>query len=129
MSQDHPFRTHLLASAPEWLTAGILAFLAYEYLAAPAWAVGLLLVSWIGKDLLMYPRMRHFYLSQPASQRMVGDTGIALSDLAPHGLVRVRGEIWQAHNADPRLVIPQGCRVSVRDVRGLELVVEPHGAN
>jgi len=59
----------------------------------------------------------------PASEptRLWGEDGTALSDLAPTGTVRVRGETWSAEAlSEP---IPAGSRIHVAEVDGLRLRV------
>lgn len=53
---------------------------------------------------------------------MVGLTGLALTELAPRGLVRVRGETWQACTSG---ALPAHTPVRVRSIEGLTLFVEP----
>jgi membrane-bound serine protease (ClpP class) len=53
---------------------------------------------------------------------MVGETGVALTDLSPEGSVFVHGETW---NARAREALPRGTRVKVVAVRGMILDVEP----
>ena len=55
-------------------------------------------------------------------QGMVGELGVAQTELAPAGKVFVHGEIWQARAAGK---IQPGTRVRVKEVQGLTLVVEP----
>ncbi len=55
-------------------------------------------------------------------QTFLGRTGIALERLDPDGQVRVDGEIWSAHSAEP---VDRGARVIVNVVDGLVLGVEP----
>ncbi|HUI44058.1 MAG TPA: nodulation protein NfeD [Terriglobia bacterium] len=55
-------------------------------------------------------------------QGMIGQLGVARTDLTPDGKVLVHGEIWEARAAQP---IFTGGRVRVREVEGLKLVVEP----
>lgn len=56
------------------------------------------------------------------AEGMVGEVGQAATALAPRGQVKVRGEIWQAHSAEPVAV---GSYVEVVRVRGLTLEVRP----
>jgi len=56
---------------------------------------------------------------------LVGEIGLARSDLAPEGRVFVHGEVWQARSRQP---IRSGERVRVLRVRGLWLEVEAAGA-
>jgi len=55
-------------------------------------------------------------------QGLIGEVGVAQSDLAPQGKVFVHGEIWNAISATPVAV---GARVVVRKVDGLQLEVVP----
>jgi membrane-bound serine protease (ClpP class) len=53
---------------------------------------------------------------------MIGQTGQALTPLAPRGKVFVRGEYWDAVAAHP---MPPGARVKVTAIDRLTLTVEP----
>lgn len=55
------------------------------------------------------------------SQGMVGEIGIAQTDLSPQGKVFVHGEIWDASSP---VAIAAGQRVVVRSVDGLQLSVD-----
>ncbi|MCK4412838.1 MAG: nodulation protein NfeD [Candidatus Eisenbacteria sp.] len=55
---------------------------------------------------------------------LVGRIGEALSDFDARGRVFVHGEIW---NASSRTPVRRGQRVRVREVRGMEIEVEPLG--
>jgi membrane-bound serine protease (ClpP class) len=52
---------------------------------------------------------------------MLGEQGIAETDLAPEGKVRVRGEYWNAVGSEP---VAKGDRVEVTAVTGLRLTVK-----
>lgn len=54
--------------------------------------------------------------------RMVGETGEALTEIDKKGQVRIGGEIWRASSP---VTIPDGQAVRVTDVNGMELTVEP----
>jgi membrane-bound serine protease (ClpP class) len=56
------------------------------------------------------------------SQGIVGELGVASTDLVPSGKVFVHGELWNAHSAKP---LRSGSQVRVVAVRQLELEVEP----
>lgn len=60
------------------------------------------------------------------SEAMIGERGRAKTDLDPAGSVFVHGELWQARAGQG---IKQGQRVRVVAVNGMELEVEPDGAN
>jgi len=53
---------------------------------------------------------------------MIGETGVALADLAPEGRVFVRGEYWNAVATAP---VKTGEKVRVTAVDHLNLTVEP----
>jgi membrane-bound serine protease (ClpP class) len=53
---------------------------------------------------------------------MIGEIGVARTQLQPSGKVFVHGELW---NAVARTAVPEGARVRVSGVDGLQLIVEP----
>ncbi|MGM0449288.1 MAG: NfeD family protein [Pseudomonadota bacterium] len=60
------------------------------------------------------------------SEGMEGSTAVVIRDFDEqgHGLVRVLGEIWQAHSADP---VREGDVVVIEQVEGLKLTVRSEG--
>ena len=55
---------------------------------------------------------------------MVGESAVAITELAPEGKVKVRGEYWDAV-APPGSRVPPGARVRITSVQGLRLKVQP----
>lgn len=55
---------------------------------------------------------------------MLGETGVAVTLLAPAGKVRVRGEYWDA-TAPPGARLEPGARVRITAIDGLNLAVQP----
>lgn len=55
------------------------------------------------------------------SRPVLGTAGVAVTDLAPEGVVRIRGESWSA--AAVSGPVPAGTPVRVADVDGLRLLV------
>jgi membrane-bound serine protease (ClpP class) len=53
---------------------------------------------------------------------MIGEIGIATSDLTPHGQVTLHGEIWDAISREP---IKRGEAAEVTSIQGLTLTVAP----
>src|SRR5437879_2184204 len=53
---------------------------------------------------------------------MIGEIGIARTQLEPAGKVFVHGELW---NAVAKTTVPPGARVRVAGIDGLQLIVEP----
>ncbi len=56
-------------------------------------------------------------------EALIGAKGIATTDLAPKGEVRVLGEFWQATAKDK--IIAEGQAVDVVDMEGMFLIVKP----
>ncbi len=56
------------------------------------------------------------------SEGMIGEVGVATSEIAPEGKIFVRGEYWNAIADAP---IAAGTRVRVKSMEGLRLTVEP----
>jgi membrane-bound serine protease (ClpP class) len=59
---------------------------------------------------------------ETGSEGMIGETGSALTELAPEGKIFVHGEYWDAVSARP---VPVGGRVRVTAINKLKLTVEP----
>ena len=118
------WHAYLVANLPGWLLAGIAGWVGVQWLGMPLWAALTLAAGWVVKDLALFPVMRRFYVSDPPERRMIGEKGVALGALDPAGVVRVRGEIWQAQVEHGGNAIPEGSPVRVREVRGMVLTVE-----
>lgn len=56
---------------------------------------------------------------------LIGQVGVAVTGIAPRGLIKLRGELWTATSKE---YIKEGERVVVRDVKGIMLVVQKHRA-
>ncbi|MFN8007613.1 MAG: nodulation protein NfeD [Terriglobia bacterium] len=63
----------------------------------------------------------HRKKSVTGEEGMVGELGLALTDILDDGKVHVHGEIWQAHSSSP---IRTGDRIKVLAVSGMKLKVE-----
>jgi len=59
---------------------------------------------------------------ETGSEGMVGETGAAVTELAPEGKILVHGEYWTAVSARPVAI---GGRVRVTAIDKLKLKVEP----
>jgi membrane protein implicated in regulation of membrane protease activity len=113
-------RTYIVAQLPGWVLAVLVVAALSQWTALPGWMAVLTVIVWIVKDLLLFPTMRRYYRSEPAERRIVGQRGTAVTDIAPTGFVRVRGELWQAASDGN---IAAGSEIEVRDVQGLHLKV------
>ncbi|MBM3325673.1 MAG: nodulation protein NfeD [Calditrichaeota bacterium] len=56
-------------------------------------------------------------------EALIGQSGEALSEINPRGMVLVEGEYWNAECAAPE-GIPKGAKVVVREIKGMTLVVD-----
>jgi membrane-bound serine protease (ClpP class) len=56
-------------------------------------------------------------------EELIGKVGVAATDIAPEGLVRLKGELWTAVS---KVGIKEGEEVVVEDVRGIKLIVAKH---
>ncbi len=103
-----------------------------------AWvSVGGLLTQWLvffGVSAISFGYLRRYVARQDEKEqprvganRWVGAIGVVLSDVDPHtgsGMVRIDGEEWRA-TTDVGSTLDAGIKVTVTDVRGARLVVEP----
>jgi membrane protein implicated in regulation of membrane protease activity len=117
-------RNYILAAIPGWVAGIIIAVLLYRTAALPFWAGVFVVAAWVLTDLAMFPRMRRYYASERAARRIVGEEGVAISELAPRGFARVHGELWQAQVIAGSAAVREGDGVRVREIHGLQLVVE-----
>jgi len=87
-----------------------------------AWLV-VLMVAWGAYSVVTYRRGSQALRKKPVGglPDMVGSQGEVVSPLAPRGLVRIKGELWQAESASGR--IDTGEQVTVVGQDGLKLVV------
>ncbi|GAI53510.1 unnamed protein product, partial [marine sediment metagenome] len=53
----------------------------------------------------------------------LGKIGVAATNIAPEGLVRLKGELWTAVS---KVSIKTGEKVVVKDIRGIKLIVVKH---
>jgi membrane protein implicated in regulation of membrane protease activity len=107
--------------------AAALSFAAWEWFAVPAWAVLGALALWVAKDAVLARYVAYAY--EPSARGgphdLVGRRGVAESELAPTGTVRVGAERWRAECADGIDAIAAGAPVRVVAVEGLTAYVEP----
>jgi len=92
----------------------------------PSWVFWGLIALWAVKDALLFPLVWRAYDpdASAAVDPLVGAQGVASQRLDPAGYIRVRGELWQAELAPGETAVEEGEPVRVREVRGLNLLVE-----
>jgi membrane protein implicated in regulation of membrane protease activity len=115
---------YLLLQLPGWVLVALLLLALAARTQVPDWALWAAGVLWLLKDVALFPMVWRAYAGTggwPFSP--VGQCGVAVGDLAPRGLVRVRGEIWQAVAASDN-PIRTGSAVQVVGREGLTLRVQ-----
>jgi len=120
-----PWLKYLIFQIPGWIiTAAVLAIL-WHWQMVPQWLAVVGFVGWLLKDLLLYPFLRRAYETdvKTGSAALVGARGIAEQNLAPHGYIRVRGELWRAVATPPDRVVNAGAEVEIVSAEGMRLCV------
>jgi membrane-bound ClpP family serine protease len=119
------WKKYALFQTPGWAVAGVMLLALTEWVGLSPWAAGGLFVAWVIKDIALYPLVRGAYESNVKTgvEQLVGEKGVAQEWLDPRGMVRVRGELWQAE-AEPgeQRIEPNG-EVNVIGAYGLTLIV------
>ncbi|HSV96752.1 MAG TPA: NfeD family protein [Spirochaetota bacterium] len=92
----------------------------------PAQVKAVIIALVVLSDIAMLPLLWRAYDTRPEadSLSMIGERGVALRELAPEGLVLVRGEMWRARVGDGHAPVAKGEAVTVADREGLVLKVE-----
>ena len=87
-----------------------------------------LMVAWGAYSVIIYRRGSRALKKEPLSglPDMVGSQGEVVSPLAPEGLVRIKGELWQAKSAGGGM--DTGEEVMVVGQDGLKLIVRKRSA-
>ncbi len=118
---------YTLYQIPEWVLAVGAAVLLYRWGVLTGWTGVLLVAAVMAKDAALYPLLRTAYESDASTaiERLIGLSGVAVELLAPHGYVRVRGELWRSEATAAGREIRQGHTVTVEAVRGTTLLVRP----
>lgn len=122
MRTERSFARYVAWQIPGWLVAALVLFLLCQALGLAPWAAGVVLVLYVGKDLVLYPAMRVVFRTPPPAIP-IGEWAVAVDRLAPSGYVRVNGELWRARVLGGD--VPSGAGVVVRAAEGFTLIVEP----
>ena len=119
-------KIYLLLQIPGIIIATVILIGVWQWFNLPLWIIISLLVLWIAKDLAMYPFIRASSNSDIKSglSLLIGKRGVVRETLEPKGYVQIGGELWRAETQTPDQSIPSGEVVSVREARGLTLVVD-----
>lgn len=114
---------HVVAGGVGVLAAAWLVFMAVEGRSAPVlWALlSADLVISVGVGVLAWNGLSHRVTSAHHVSSPEGAEGVAISDLAPEGIIRVRGEQWSAASVNG--TVRSGTRVQVLRRTGVHLEV------
>ena len=126
------FGIDIQTSVPRfWTGAGMAMFAAGTW-----WLYDEVSMSWIPMVVMTgsvavamfsgMPSMVRTRFSTPTIGRswMIGESGEVVEDIAPDGVVRIRGALWRAR-ANPATPVTEGNQVRVVEIDGLWLEVEP----
>jgi membrane protein implicated in regulation of membrane protease activity len=118
---------YFLLQVPSLILLAAILWWARKWFGLPGSLVWLILLIWVGKDVLLFPLLWRYYDSKQLSDHfeMVGRQGIALNDLNPEGYVKINAERWKAVNSDADAAVTAGDKVYVKAVNGLTLEVGP----
>lgn len=90
----------------------------------PPWVIAGVLVTWVGKDALLYLFVwRSYDADYPTAHCMGGRRGVAEQRIEQSGYARVDGERWHAELAADSAPIESGQGLVVESVRDLTLIV------
>lgn len=119
------FRRYLLLQVPGWILVALILAGLHRWAGLPLWAAVAAYAIYVGKDFLLYPFLRRAYEPDPRSgvERLIGQRGVAETDLNPDGFVRVRGELWGAELEPAGAMARRGEPVVVTAARGMTLRV------
>ena len=119
------WQKYALFQIPGWLAAAVILLGLVEWISLSPWAASGLFALWFIKDIAMYPLVRSAYQSnvKTGAEQLVGKKGMAQSSIDPRGMVRVRGELWQAETESSERRIEPNSKVNVTAARGLTLIV------
>ncbi len=115
-----------------WFAIGALAALICALLHGPVWlqVVWFLAVS-LATLILTRPMVKKYMKGKVVptnADRNIGRTAAVIEridNLAGTGAVRIDGVTWTARSADENQTIEAGAMVTVREIRGVKLVVVP----
>jgi membrane-bound ClpP family serine protease len=95
----------------------------------PLFALILIMLAWLGLAVFTYLLGTRALRKKPEGglSDMLGTRGEVVRSLDPEGMIRIRGELWEAKSAGRK--INAGEEVIVVGQKGLKLVVEREGRN
>ena len=97
----------------------------------PAWVVGVIMAAWLAWTVFTYRKGTTALRRAPSD--IIGQHGLAITNLAPRGQVKVQGEIWWARTSSGpidagvkiEVVAREGLTLKVREARSRESATGP----
>jgi membrane protein implicated in regulation of membrane protease activity len=119
------WKKYALFQVPEWVAAAVVLLGLAEWVGLPFWTTAGFFTVWLIKDIALYPLVRTAYESDVRTgvEQLVGEKGVAQESLDPHGMVRVRGELWQAETEPNEQRIDPNSEISITGAYGMTLIV------
>ena len=123
-------KRYALFQAPGWAFAALALLALTKWFGLPLWAASGLFVVWVVKDILLYPLVRTAYECDVKTgvEQLAGEKGVTQEWLVPCGMVRVRGELWQAEAAPDDQRIEPNTEIRITGARGMVLIVSREAA-
>jgi membrane-bound serine protease (ClpP class) len=121
------FLRYLFFQIPGWAITAVVAVALVHWEVIPSWLALLAVFGLVIKDLVFYRFLRPAYETKvkSGSEALVGKKGIAQSDLAPEGYIKIHLELWRAVTESSGQVIASGTEVEVVRAEGMKVVVRP----
>lgn len=114
-----------------WFAVGALAAMISALFEAPFWLqTGWFLIVSIASLCLTRPLVKKYVNSkvQPTNaDALIGKECIvteSIDNIAGEGAVKISGQVWTARSTDDSVKIAQGKIVTVKEIRGVKLIVE-----
>jgi membrane-bound serine protease (ClpP class) len=120
---------YLFFQIPGWAIGAVIALGLVHWNVIPSWVAVIGFFGLVLKDLAFYPLLRVAYETRvrSGSEALVGKKGIAQSDLAPEGYIRINLELWRAVADSAGEIIVSGTEVEVVRAEGMTLIVRAAG--
>jgi membrane-bound serine protease (ClpP class) len=121
------FLRYLFFQIPGWAITAVVALALVHWEVIPSWLALLAVFGLVIKDLAFYRFLRPAYETKvkSGSEALVGKKGIAQSDLAPEGYIKIHLELWRAVTESSGQMIASGTEVEVVRAEGMKVVVRP----
>ena len=121
---------YMLLQLPALIILIIVLFFIRRMINIPVWIAVIIVLVWLIKDIIMFPRVWRSYDTKIPGhrERLIGMKGIVMDGLNPTGYVKIMGELWKAERIETERPIERGDYVRVVKMEGLKLFVALEGS-